>query len=207
MKTTILIIFAISSVMNVMAEKSIPYEAKRLIVKRDIAVAKIDAALKREFETLKIKYTMKADLDSANAIVELIKKIDASNTSIQVTSPSDYSVHSLNVGVSRISGLKWSTKFNWVSKDVEGWKFLRVKHRTNDLKTVTFLEDGEVYLTRLDSFKASSISVKKTSVAVKATGPWLEDDKQWYRVTGKVGDSFQCGGSECLIAAKSFKKK
>ncbi len=184
----------------------LPPEAQRLVNQRNDAIQKIDEKLVDELEKVKVKYTKSGDLDSANSIVKLIESLDIQNGHIQVTSPSEYSVHTLNVGVSRLTGLKWDSKFNWVAEDVNGWEFMRVKHQSNDTMTVTFQETGEIYITRLVLFKTSSIAVKKTAVSVKAKGPWQDADKQWYRVTGNKGDSFECDGPECFIVAKSFKK-
>ena len=132
-------------------------------------------------------------------------KIDIQNGLVQVTSPKAYSVLILNVGVNRLSGL--AANFEWVANDIKGWEFTQVKWRSGDaIQTVTFLESCEIYLTFLGSFKTSSNTVKKLPVGFKAKGAFLEANRQWYRVTGKKGDSFQCDGEECLIVAKSFKK-
>ncbi|MDB4055642.1 hypothetical protein N9496_06595 [Akkermansiaceae bacterium] len=179
---------------------------------------KVGKLYHEELLQLKKNYMQAENLEGALAVDREIEELlsiykqtsappkkNYSQKSIQVTSPSGYSVQVLKVGVSRISDLKWNTKFDWVSKDVEWWQFLRVKWKTDDIKTITFLDDSEVYIARLRSFKTSSATVKKTMAGAKATGPWMGKDANWYRVSGKAGDSFQCDGRECLIVAKSFK--
>lgn len=151
-------------------------------------------------------FTKRGDLAGAIAVRKEVAatKIDIQKGLVQVTSPKAYSVLILNVGVNRLSGLV--ANFEWVSNDIIGWEFTQVTWRSGDaIQTVTFLESCEIYLTLLGSFKTSSNTVEKLPVGFKAKGAWLEENRQWYRVTGKKGDSFQCDGEECLIVAKSFK--
>jgi hypothetical protein len=192
----------------------LPSDVQRLFEQRNNAIQKIDVKFTEELDKLKVKYTKAGDLESANAILDLIKTINSkdhggnhggdSKESVAVASPGEYSVNVLDVGVNRLNG--YNVPFDWVSNEIKDWEFTRVKWKSKDLKTVTFLKNGEIYVTKLESFETSSNTVKKISVAGKAKGPWLGDDDKWYRVTGEKGDTFQCGGYECLIVAKSFKK-
>lgn len=206
---SVAVIFLMPLICFVAFGAELPPDVQRLVEQRNNAIQNIDKKFAEELDKLKVRYTKAGELDSANTIVNLIETINVPNNlskeTVQVASPGDYSVHVLNVGIDRLSGL--DSKFDWVSNDVTGWDFIRVKWRSSDrINTVTFLKSCEIYLTNLGSFKTDSITVKKLPVGVKAKGPWLGDDKQWYRVTGKEGDSIQCEGGECLIVAKSFKR-
>ena len=62
------------------AESELPFEAKQLIHKRDIALIRMNEGLQRELEKVKIKFTKRGDLYSANKIAEYIQTMQESDS-------------------------------------------------------------------------------------------------------------------------------
>lgn len=75
MQPHLIIIAALIPIVGLSSEPELPFDAKRLIQKRDTAFNRINEGLKRELEKLKVKYTKRGDLESANKISDYIKSL------------------------------------------------------------------------------------------------------------------------------------
>ena len=61
------------------ADDDLPFELKKLVKQRSMAIEKVDAAYRAELQKLKVKYTQEGDLERANTIASLMRKIGSAH--------------------------------------------------------------------------------------------------------------------------------